>query len=401
MDSLPIDLIRDIFSRLPAKSIGRSRCVSRQWESILCRQDFTELFLTRSSARPRLFFAFKGYQKWHFFSSPQPHSPHDRSSSSLVVEADSHSQLKLPGGMRLDFCSRAYGLFCFRLVSNQYVDTVQHVICNPTTGQYTILPKLRTNRQRWYSFLGFDPIDKQFKVLLCMAELSFECDYRILTLETGKMCWRKIKPPLTHHPAADSSQGICIDGVLYYFAQEYKNPCLKKFMFINAPLSIYEWDVIKLINYKGKLAVISGLRNSTTGSDERPILEFFVWVLEYYEFQEWSQYAYTFPDHNFIDRYNVFVVGVTTKGEINFSKKYGRTPDYVFYFNPESNTLRSVEIQVNHEVLDHRSYTRDGASTFVDHVEDLNFDMRAHLLQDRLRFESINKFDALSLLDYD
>lgn len=44
---------------------------------------------------------------------------------------------------------------------------------------------------------------------------------------------------------------------------------------------------------------------------------------------------------------------------------------YVFYFNPERNTLQTVEIQVNHQVFDNQK-----VYLFVDHVEYLNFNIR-------------------------
>ncbi|CDY34486.1 BnaC04g13130D [Brassica napus] len=53
---IPIDLIIEIFSRLPLKSIARCRCVSKRWASLLRRPHFTELFFTKSLARPQLFF---------------------------------------------------------------------------------------------------------------------------------------------------------------------------------------------------------------------------------------------------------------------------------------------------------------------------------------------------------
>ncbi|KAL1213969.1 putative F-box protein [Cardamine amara subsp. amara] len=74
LDSIPNDLIPDILSRLPAKSISRFRCVSKLWESIICRQDFTELFHTRSSSNPRLLIGVQQGGEWSFFSSPQPQS---------------------------------------------------------------------------------------------------------------------------------------------------------------------------------------------------------------------------------------------------------------------------------------------------------------------------------------
>ncbi|XP_013614319.1 PREDICTED: F-box protein DOR-like [Brassica oleracea var. oleracea] len=54
---IPIELTIEIFSRLPLKSIARCRCVSKHWASILLRPDFTDLFFTKSLARPKLLFA--------------------------------------------------------------------------------------------------------------------------------------------------------------------------------------------------------------------------------------------------------------------------------------------------------------------------------------------------------
>ncbi|XP_023644506.1 putative F-box protein At1g46840 [Capsella rubella] len=73
-ETLPIDLIIEILSRLPVNSIARYRFVSKQWASLLQRQDFTELFLTRTPMprRQRLLFTFRFGSKWHYFSSPQP-----------------------------------------------------------------------------------------------------------------------------------------------------------------------------------------------------------------------------------------------------------------------------------------------------------------------------------------
>ncbi|KAL1214652.1 putative F-box protein [Cardamine amara subsp. amara] len=74
---IPIDLFFDIFSRLPHKTIAKCCFVSKLWYSILSRPDFIDLIFKRSSAHPRLLFAFKSFSSnWsRFFSSPQPVKP--------------------------------------------------------------------------------------------------------------------------------------------------------------------------------------------------------------------------------------------------------------------------------------------------------------------------------------
>ncbi|CAD5314822.1 unnamed protein product [Arabidopsis thaliana] len=62
-ETLHIDLIIEIVSRLPLDSIAICRCVSKQWASILQRPDFAESFLTKSLSRPRLLFTFRSGSK--------------------------------------------------------------------------------------------------------------------------------------------------------------------------------------------------------------------------------------------------------------------------------------------------------------------------------------------------
>lgn len=81
---IPIELTIEIFSRLPLKSIARCRCVSKRWASILGRQDFTDLFFTKSLARPKLLFASHKGSEILFFSSPQTRE------NAYLITADHH-----------------------------------------------------------------------------------------------------------------------------------------------------------------------------------------------------------------------------------------------------------------------------------------------------------------------
>ncbi|KAH0857598.1 LOW QUALITY PROTEIN: hypothetical protein HID58_085859 [Brassica napus] len=52
--SLPVDLIIEILTKLPPRSLSRLICVSKLWLSIIHGKYFNDLYLTRSSTRPRL-----------------------------------------------------------------------------------------------------------------------------------------------------------------------------------------------------------------------------------------------------------------------------------------------------------------------------------------------------------
>ncbi|KAL1198331.1 F-box protein [Cardamine amara subsp. amara] len=390
-DSIPNELILEILLRLPAKSVARFHCVSKLWASIFDRPYFKELFLTRSLARPQLLFSLEENGVWSYFSLPQHQM-------SLVVAAEFHMKFP-PENIHLKFppynslpiyshrsrqfsCGYASGLiYLYAMWIEEEKYSGVPVIFNPNTGRYATLPSLARYRQ-CYSFLGFDPIDKEYKVLF-MAYPSGPDANKVLTYGNGKLRWRTIQCSIKHEIV---SEGICINGVLYYLgdredwvhdetSQNYMIVCFdvryEKFKFIFVELLCDE-----LINYKGKLGVIY----YDDYTDDA--IELRLWVLEDLEKEEWTKHAYTLRYDRFFRR-NASVVGVTAAGEIVLSMGdyTSEEPFYVYYFNPERNTIQRVEIQGFGEY--HKAF-RNHVYTFVDHIEDLNCINDAKLLQSRI-----------------
>ncbi|XP_010444278.1 PREDICTED: F-box protein At2g15640-like [Camelina sativa] len=360
--------------------------------------------LTSSLANtPRLLFAIvengnenaKACGVWSFFSSPQLENPYEKSSSTtLVAAAEFHvrfspNNLLINHDYDLKYCSCGYVSGLFYIHGNRY--QARPLICNPITGRYAILPDRYTYRKA-YSFFGFDPIEKQYKAL-SMAYYCGPGRNKILTLEDGDLTWRRIKCPIRHDIKSD---GVCINGVLYYLCDT--SDCCNDAHVVTSDYVIVCFDVrsekftfidverfCRLINYKGKLAVIYWEDDEDIyhkcfyGKDIDEYLEenldvdatneLRVWVLEDVEKQEWSKYEYTWTDDRFFRR-QVSIAGATASGEIVFSmNKYtSKQPFYVFYFNPETKTLQRVEIQGFGEAFKKPCSVR----TFVNHVEDLN-----------------------------
>ncbi|CAG7875331.1 unnamed protein product, partial [Brassica rapa] len=207
---LPLDLVMEILSRVPAKSIKRFCCVSRLWGYILGLPCFTELFLTKSPCRPPLLlFTFENKESIFFFSAPQPQSPGD--DSSLVPARYSVHRKHYPKDFSVRVGSPLGGFICRQ--DKGKVDTI--VVSNPVTGESIFLPEVKSKNIniQMIPFLGYDPINKQFKVL-CVKfgdVPNTSGDHQILTLGNNKKhLWRTTlcKP---HYP---KSNGICIDGIL-------------------------------------------------------------------------------------------------------------------------------------------------------------------------------------------
>ncbi|ESQ33558.1 hypothetical protein EUTSA_v10009665mg, partial [Eutrema salsugineum] len=357
-NSIPVDLIMEISSRLPAKSITRFCCVSKLWSSMFHSPYFKDLFLTRSSKRPRLLFLIKETHngEWLFFSSPQPHNPCEK--SSLVVSAGfrlrSSKELS-----RLEFRGYASGLFCFthHMWISDNEKSIVNVIC-PSTAQRVSLPRL-TSDDKSTSFLGFDPIGKQFKVL---------SNHKILTLKAENMEWRKTRYcSLTHDP---KSEPICINGVLYYLAQDSSTIVCFDVRSETYKLIKSKGHEPKLINYRGKLGGVHWNYYAYGGISTT--IELHLWILEDAETQKWHNYFYTWHDNRFVDRNDVYVAGVTATGEIVVSTRRIRVPFCVLFINPKKNTFQSVELEGFEDMLDIKN---NEVYAFVDHVEDLKFDV--------------------------
>ncbi|ESQ45597.1 hypothetical protein EUTSA_v10011080mg [Eutrema salsugineum] len=357
--SIPRDLVIEIVSRLPVKSIARFRCVSKRWASILLHRDFTDLFLKMSLARPRLFFMVKLKGKFLFFSTPLPLSPDQNSSSPLV--ADRHMSFSC------EFSSDGPGNSPSRPVCGWLCSKDENpLMCNPSTGQCITLPKV-TSMGPVDTYLGYDPVDKLFKVLCVSTD-----GCRVLTFGDGEMSWRLIDSPIPHYPLR--SNEICINGVLYYTAvslergMPYLIVCFdvrfEKFTFLIVNDKI--WNST-LINFSGKLGAVRPdplyffTRSSTSLELE---------VLEDVENQKWSKHSHVLPPlwRDIVgDRTNLYIVGMTGTGEFVFAPRSQLNP-YIFLYNVVRNTVVRVRVQIQLGVVASKSRK---TFTFLDHVQDV------------------------------
>ncbi|CAH8392502.1 unnamed protein product [Eruca vesicaria subsp. sativa] len=366
----PTEVTTDIFSRLPAKSAVKCRTLSKQWSTILTSPDFASLFLTHSSTRPRLLFAVERNGLWTFFTTPQPH-PHSPLPPSLTAEFHT----KVNGDVSRYLCSYASGLILFPDLWIPKVSSYSDpVVVNPVTGKYVALPYLTVYRKS-RAFLGFDSVGKEFKVL---AEDHPFCGLRdhhqVLSLGgDGELSWRVKNGPQYDHCM---SEAIQIGGVLYYLAENISDlprvvVCFdvssEEFEVIEADCFSGE-EVVKLINYKGKVTGVNW--KYVKVDDGKIVLELSVWVLE--EEKEWVKSVYVLSEEKIVRFCNFSVGGMTSGGEIVLAMDYTtKKPYYVFFFDPEKNTLRSVEVKGFGDELEAIG-TRGRVRVFVDYVEDLN-----------------------------
>ncbi|KAG2320545.1 hypothetical protein Bca52824_013758 [Brassica carinata] len=246
------------------------------------------------------------------------------------------------------------------------------VICNPSTGQKIYLPKVLAKNKDLRSFLGYDPIENQLKVL-CMTVAGYRQqtnsrEHQVLTLGKVKPSWRKIKCLFPHFPE-NFGNGICISGVLYYIARSNLNTVIacfdvkyEKYSFIqiddeNSQLNWF----LTLINYKGKLGAIVFDRSSHGN----------LWVLDDPEKEKWSKHIFHLPDTVFRAIRSIWA---TDTGEIVWAPSRWTHPFHLFYYNLERQSVRRVEIKGIEEKVSmgHMGHYRPEAIfTFTNHVENV------------------------------
>ncbi|KAG2326862.1 hypothetical protein Bca4012_035767 [Brassica carinata] len=373
-ESIPADLIFEIFSRLPAKSILRFRCLSKEWASILCSRNFTRSFSTKS--RPRLLFTFHVDGKLFSYSAPQPRNP-DQDLSHVVV-VDNHMPI-LTRMRSVLIPPPVCGLLCpssmWYTVGCRYSKMM--TICNPSTGQIKNLPAARTKRSGFNvkTYLGYDPIKEVYKIL-CMSLSTgtyprISQEHQVLTLGTGKPFWRMIECSLQQYP--EIGGGICINGVLYYSAfQDNESGGGQDYIVICFDVSSEKFKPLEinltsptLVNYKGKLGAIQfdsvdfydGITTSLS-----------LMVLDDAEQHKWSKQTYILPPfwkNLGVDTCRLNVVGMTGDSEIVVSPSILSDPFYIFYYHLERNT--TVKVRVQGIDFAERRYIY----TFLDHVEDV------------------------------
>ncbi|CAH8262370.1 unnamed protein product [Arabidopsis lyrata] len=276
--SITNDLILEILSRLPLKSVARFRCVSKRWASNLEKSNKEEE---------------EEDCVWSFFTSPQLENSYEKSSSTLVAAAEfyvrfSPDNLWISHFYDLKYFSIGYAAGLLYLYGNRY--QARPVICNPITG-----------RSEKFTFIDVERFCRLINYKGKLAVIYWEDDVDIYELYY--------------------QEGI---------------------------------DVDKYVEENLEADAINELR---------------LWILEDVEKQEWSKYAYTWTDDKFFRRL-VSIGGVTASGEVVFSmRKYTtKQPFYVFYFNLERNTLQRVEIKGFGEAFKENCRV----CTFVNHAEDLN-----------------------------
>ncbi|XP_021750196.1 F-box/kelch-repeat protein At3g23880-like [Chenopodium quinoa] len=153
MASLPMELITSILTRLPAKSLARFKCVSKDWNSLLKTSHFLKLYLAQSlSSNNRLLILNYGS---HLETTPlKLNSEFDPSAN-----ATTYSRFDLPtsfSGYEFSISGSCNGLVALSCRNVDNPQLFEIMLWNPSTNTHIILPHPPDNEELAPDFININ-----------------------------------------------------------------------------------------------------------------------------------------------------------------------------------------------------------------------------------------------------
>ncbi|KAK2999262.1 hypothetical protein RJ639_023460 [Escallonia herrerae] len=216
ISDLPSNIVADIISRLPTKTIIHCRCVCWAFRHIISDKYFANLHLLRSPGCLVIHhFDVEGYTSAYTVNELKDKPYRNSLQRNQLLKFDLKE--KFPNAKLHLVCS-ANGFLCLR-----ESDTHAVCICNPVMREYVILPPPEhTHRNIWkvdYAF-GYCPVSGQYKVV-CLSGIephepatrssSYKLEVEVYSL--GTRTWRNIGQ-FTHRLRGRS--GVPVNGKIYW-----------------------------------------------------------------------------------------------------------------------------------------------------------------------------------------
>ena len=264
---LPLEIITNILSRLPVKSLVRFQCVSKGWHSLINGQDFIKLHLHRSfksnTDRTLIVHEQNAGIPFDFFSV----SFHDenRFGKRLEIYQPLHCS-----NTSTDILSCCDGLVC---IYNQWGEVI--AIWNPLIRKYRKLPREPIEKPSGFSnswpislAFGYDSHNDDYKVLRVASFFNMgipgtEFEVKLCSLRLQR--WKKIEDQWPNKEWLIRSDSVFLNGALHWLvAVNGQNPenivafdlATEKFRVITTPFKVPTSCLTCLEELEGQLCFI-------------------------------------------------------------------------------------------------------------------------------------------------
>ncbi|KAF9600215.1 hypothetical protein IFM89_005039 [Coptis chinensis] len=203
--SIPHELVIEILSRLPVKSLFRFKCVSKSWSKLVTTdQHFVELHLNQSTKSNNI----------NIVASDPKEKYIEEVYSGDSMNFDNAIQLKLPFSFpfctKLELVGSCNGILCFM---KYFFSSEDMYLWNPTTGDLRIIPNIPTGYSVCVFGFGFHKATKEYKLVSINLDLRF---IRVYTLGIGS--WRTLDK-ISYNIIPATSSNVLVSGALRWISR--------------------------------------------------------------------------------------------------------------------------------------------------------------------------------------
>ncbi|GAU20084.1 hypothetical protein TSUD_381760 [Trifolium subterraneum] len=206
LPTLPFELIAEILSKLPVKSLMQFQCVCKSWKSLISDPKFAKKHLRMST-------------KHHHLISTFANSALDYPLTSLFTDVTATAmQLEYPLTKQYRHCfdpivSSCHGILCIA------IDYVSVVLWNPSISKFTRLPSLDKSLYCYGFSFGYDHSSDTYKVVACGIVINGNVKKPVKVHTLGTNSWRTIQDFPSGFICEDSS-GKFVCGTITWLGEK-------------------------------------------------------------------------------------------------------------------------------------------------------------------------------------
>ncbi|KAL3505735.1 hypothetical protein ACH5RR_031117 [Cinchona calisaya] len=303
----PQELITDILLRLPAKSIGQFRCVSKPWKSLLSNPQFIKSHLARQERSS----SSHDQEKLILISSS------DNSLVTLTFSSNNSSSSSTNDGVskKISFseCQENWDKVvgsCNGLVL-VLTNKNSKFLINPTTFELVKVPNFPLALDTLASFsmdgFGYDSSSDDYKIVSLSYydtdnEHEPDCADTFVDVFSLKMrTWRRIEPSPYDHAVPELASGVFLNGAIHWLACDTRsegtpsviaafNLNSEEFVKVPPPSSLDKGKFVfnKLVALEGCLGMVVDQYNGQID----------VWIMkDYGAHDSWTKFTVNAPEY--------------------------------------------------------------------------------------------------------
>jgi len=278
------DLIVDILSRLPVKSLCRCKCVSPHWRDLICHPDHRRRLPQTLAGFFENDFS-SGREVWRFTNLGEARQP------PLICTPFSF----MPGYEDVAIVDACNGLLLCRPPEGSPHHVSRYIVCNPATKSWIVLPDSGSHGddgeddEPLVARLGFDPtVSSHFHVFeFVEIDDGTVAGVEIYSSETGAWSYKESQWNY-ETDLFENSPSVFINGLLHFSTIQFEVVAVdvegESWWVLPAPEDADDvddrdnWDPGFLAQYQGHLCYMTWCYNGRDLS---------IWVLEHYAVDGW------------------------------------------------------------------------------------------------------------------